>query len=116
MRRIYTVDTKRKRIVQEALLQMRATQAALGPEFMARIKVLVRDFDPESLIPGPAPVASPPSPAMPEALAAPISDDREPVDQKKNLQIVMKFLQLKQDNRNVQNQIRALLADLKTLP
>lgn len=108
MRRVYYMDTKRKRIVQDALLQMRATQAALGPEFMARIKVLVRDFDPESLIPGPA--AAPP--AIPPAV---IPDGREPVDQKKNLQIVMKFLQLKQDNKNVQNRIRALLAELNTL-
>lgn len=109
MRRVYYMDTKRKRIVQDALLQMRATQAALGPEFMARIKVLVRDFDPESLIPGPA--AAPP----PAAALAAIPDGHEPVDQKKNLQIVMKFLQLKQDNKNVQNRIRALLAELNTL-
>jgi len=113
------MNTKRKQIVQEALLQMRATQTALGPELMTRIKMLVKDCDPEYLnriltTDVAIKEATPWNPAD-DVQPVQISDSTEPVDHKKNLLIIMKFLQLKQDNRSVQTQVRTLLAETNTL-
>ncbi len=118
------MNPKRKQIVQEAMLQMRATSEALGPEFMTRIRMLVKDFDPGYLsqllgsdaVPAEeGPVT--PVPWNPAENMAPImaSSETEPVDQRKNLMIIMKFLQLKQDNKSVQNQVRTLLAENHTI-
>jgi hypothetical protein len=99
---------KRRKAVQDAIVQMRATERALGPEFMTRLRMLARDFDLESLMPLPG------SPV--DIHAASDMDARfEPVDQKKNLTIVMKFLQMNPDNKNIQSQIRMFLADQKTI-
>lgn len=120
MRRVYYMNTKRKQIVQEALLQMRVTSKALGPEFLTRIRMLLKDCDPEYLqqILGndkgqeTAPVAwNPAENIQPGQLSA----TTEPVDKKKNLLIIMKFLQLKQDNKSVQTQVRTLLAETNTI-
>lgn len=119
MRRVYYMNTKRKQIMQEALLQMRATSKALGPEFLTRIRMLIKDCDPEYLqqILGEG--------KQQEAIEAwhPADDIQpsqfnavtEPVDKKKNLLIIMKFLQLKQDNKSVQTQVRTLLAETNTI-
>lgn len=125
MRRVYYMNPKRKQIVQEAMLQMRATSAALGPEFMTRIRMLIKDCDPEyiSQILGekPAQPQETAPAAQPESIAEPTPWNpaenvaTEPVDQKKNLLIIMKFLQLKQDNKSVQNQVRTLLAEKHTI-
>ncbi|MGZ9096946.1 MAG: hypothetical protein ACXW30_01450 [Micavibrio sp.] len=119
MRRVYYMNTKRKQIVQEALLQMRATSKALGPEFLTRIRMLIKDCDPEYL----QQILGEDKPQ--EAIEAwRPADDIQPaqfnavteaVDKKKNLLIIMKFLQLKQDNKNVQTQVRTLLAETNTI-
>ena len=120
MRRVHYMNTKRKQIVQEALLQMRATSKALGPEFLTRIRMLIKDCDPEYLqqILGEdkeqdvVQVAwNPAENIKPEQFTA----TTEPVDKKKNLLIIMKFLQLKQDNKSVQTQVRTLLAETNTI-
>lgn len=92
MRRIYTTAPKPRPAVQDALLQIRATRKALGPELVARLRVLIRDFDPESLSP-------PPAPAF------------EQVDRRNTLSVVMKFLQMNPGNRPLQSRIRAMLAE-----
>ena len=97
MRRIYVMNTRRKQIVQEAILQMRATREALGPEFMDRIRMLVRDVDPACLLPDQHP-------------APDLDEGSEPVDRRKNLLVIMKFLQLKEQDKDFQNQVRALLS------
>lgn len=124
MRRIYYMNPKRKQIVREAMTQMRATRAALGPEFVTRIRMLIKDFDPEylqqlgvSLDDEPIPKSWTPG----EAVNLPPRSDTfdqggvEPVDQKKNLLIIMKFLQLNPHNKSVQTQVRTLLAETKTI-
>lgn len=98
MRRVYTTGPKPRPAVQDALLQIRATRKALGPELIARLRVLVRDFDPESLSPQP-PAPTPPAPAF------------EPVDRRNTLSVVMKFLQMNPGNRDLQSRIRAMLAE-----
>jgi hypothetical protein len=105
LRRIYYMPQKQRLAVRDALRQMRETQAILGPEFITRIKMLVRDFDPNSLIR---------SDQEMEEVAS-IYAEKEAVDRKKNLMIVMKFLQIKQGNKSVQTQVRTLLSENKTI-
>lgn len=102
MRRIYYMNPKRKQIVQDALSQMRSTQDALGPEFITRIRMLVRDFNPDCL------TGIDPARIMPEYR----DDGKEAVDRQKTLLIIMKFLQLKEHDKSVQTQVRTLLSDL----
>jgi hypothetical protein len=92
------MDARRRQIVEDAILQMRAAGKALGPEFLARIRVLVRDFDPD---------VSPHSTAR--------HDMSESIDRKKNLLTIMKFMQLKAHDKNVQNRVLTLLSENKTL-
>lgn len=98
MPRSDAMDARRAKIVQDAILQMRATGQELGPEFLTRLRVLVRDFDLSPLDPAPQPSL----------------DGREPVDRKKNLLIVMKFLQLKKHDKEFQSQVWALLSESQT--
>jgi hypothetical protein len=91
--------------VRDALRQIRETQALLGPEFITRIKMLVRDFDSNSLVRNDQQTEE----------IAPIYAEKEAVDRKKNLMIVMKFLQIKQGNKSVQTQVRTLLSESKTI-
>lgn len=109
------MSPRRKQILQEAILQMRATREALGPEMMARLQLLVKDFDPAVLEQMGIKQDNQEGAALPVESPVTHRPDMEPVDQQKNLLIVMKFLQLKQDNKNVQNQIRIFLAENKTL-
>lgn len=86
MRRVYY---SQRPAVQEAMRQMRATQDALGPEMMERIKTLV----------GP----------MEDQAPEPIYAAREPVDRKKNMLIVMKFLQIKRDDKGLHSRVQRLI-------
>jgi hypothetical protein len=106
LRRYYTVPKRQRPAVADALRQMRETQTALGPEFMTRIKMLVKDFDPEALF-------GSHTDESPEDHVAKI--ETEAVDKKKNLLIVMKFLQIKQGNKDVQSQVRTLLSENTTI-
>lgn len=118
MRRIYYMNPRRKQIVQDAMLQMRATREALGPEFLTRIRMLIKDFDPEYLQQlgvSPDEISAPQSWNPGEIAADPVISRTEPVDQKKNLLIIMKFLQLNPHNKSVQNQVRTLLAEKHTI-
>lgn len=113
-RRVYTptVSVERKRILQDAMEQMRIAREALGPEVMARLKVLVRDFDPADLM---AMAGVNPAKAQHQVEdddPSMLPGDREPVDHKKNLMTIMKFLQIKQDNKAIQLQIRTLLSEV----
>ena len=113
MRRVYYLNPKRKQIVQEALLQMRATQKAFGPELMARLKLLVKDFDPDLLAQQLSGQVNPtPVPELEASLPERVT---EPVDQKKNLLIIMKFLEIKQDDRSIQGRVRTLLSEAEIL-
>ena len=93
--------------MRDALKQMRETEAALGPELLTRIKMLIKDVDPETVVRA----------WSPEALPGQDGHDtiREAVDKKKNLLIIMKFLQMKQGNKDVQSQVRTMLSETTTL-
>ncbi|MDB5492089.1 MAG: hypothetical protein JWO78_1938 [Micavibrio sp.] len=107
MRRIYIPGKEQRPAVRDALKQLRETQAALGPELITRIKMLIKDVDPESVVRAWAPEA------MTETQAN--DDHKEAVDKKKNLLIIMKFLQMKPDDKNVQSQVRTMLSETTTL-
>ncbi len=134
MRRVYYMNSKRQQIVQETILQMRAANKALGPEFMSKIRALVNNSDQEHLariLTGLAPDAADASKNADDPLASthtPTLDQEqssadtpsiganfEPIDQRKNLLIIMKFLQLKRDNKSVQSHVRTLLSENQTI-
>lgn len=110
MRRIYIQKKKQRPVVEDALRQMRETQEALGPEFMTRLKLLVKDFDPESMQ-----RMFPPDEENLDAPVAASDTDFEPIDRKKSLLIVMKFLQMKQENKGIQTKVRTLLSETTTI-
>ena len=93
-RRVYYLDPKGKRIRQEALLTMRETKKALGPELMAKAR--------EGLC------------AFAENRHADKQGDGKavPVDMKKNLTMVMKYLEMQQGNKPLYRQIQSLLTEL----
>lgn len=105
MRRVYIPGKPQRAAVRDALQQMRETSAALGPELITRIKMLVKDVDPESVIRAWAP----------EADFQDNEAGKEAIDKKKNLLIIMKFLQMNQDNKAIQSQVRTLLSETTTL-
>jgi hypothetical protein len=107
LRRIYIPGKEQRPAVRDALKQMRETQAALGPELLTRIKMLIKDVDAESVVRAWAPEAMPENDAH--------DDHKEAVDKKKNLLIIMKFLQMKQGNKDVQSQVRTMLSETTTL-
>lgn len=113
------MNPRRQQIVQEAMLQMRAAREALGPEFVTRIRMLIKDFDPEYLQRMGVSQEELSAPRLwnpGEAVNAPMEQrGAEPVDQKKNLLIIMKFLQLNPHNKSVQTQVRTLLAETNTI-
>lgn len=98
------MNPRRKQIIQDALLQLRATREALGPEMMARLQILVRDFNPEYL-----------QAADAMAEEEKVGDAFEPVDRRKNLMIVMKFLHMKQGDKGVHDKIRAIMSEAGTI-
>lgn len=109
------MNPRRKQVLQDAILQMRATREALGPEMMARLQLLVKDFDPALLEQMGIKQDNREGAAAPDLAPVAERPDLEPVDHHKNLLIVMKFLQLKQDNKNIQNQVRMFLAENNSL-
>jgi hypothetical protein len=107
LRRIYIPGKEQRPAVRDALKQLRETQAALGPELITRIKMLVKDVDAESVVRAWNPKAV--------SKQGPGEASREAVDKKKNLLIIMKFLQMKQGNKDVQSQVRTMLSETTTL-
>ena len=102
MRRVYTIKKPRRAAVNNALEQMRATQEALGPELMARIKLLVGEIDPRALD------------ALTRERVEENDNGEEIIDRKNNLMVVMKFLQIKQSNKDLQSRVRAILSETDT--
>lgn len=104
------MNPHRRQIVQDAILQMRATRQAWGPEVVARLQLLVREFDPAVLG---SLAAAPEHPASAQDVDAQTQDNPDMVmfDHKNNLTVIMKFLQIKQGSREFQEQVRLILAE-----
>lgn len=104
MRRVYYMDSKRKQIVQQAMLQMRATTEALGPELMTRLRLSVKDFDPELM-----------EWLVAQQGEASTDPGCEPVDRKKNLLTILKFLEMKRGDASLNSQVMTMLAENDSL-
>lgn len=94
-RRVYYMDQKGKQMRQEALLTLRETEKALDPGLLDKLRSAVisyaRNCKPEE-----------------------VADEGKmvPVDMKKNLTIVMKYLEMNRGNPGLYRQIQALLAEI----
>ena len=97
-RRVYYLDPKGKRIRQEALLTMRETKKALGPDLLDKARAGLAAFAENRH-------------AHKELEDAP--GDSVPVDMKKNLTIVMKYLEMNEGNKHLYRQIQTLLSEAR---
>ncbi len=99
MRRVtYTQSFKKRKIRQEALEALRTARAAIDPETLAIARAAIEaQQEPEA----PDETQSPES-----AEAAP---GFVPVDRRKNLSIIMKYLEMKKDNKSLLQAIRDLM-------
>lgn len=91
MRRFYYSTPKKQKLKQEALLNMRKARDNIDPDLLTHIRGII-GTQAEKLIP----------PAKED------SSGKVSVDRRKNLSIIMKFLELQPD-RAVRLQVRTLL-------
>ncbi len=90
MRRVYHINPHRKRITQEAILNMRAAREAIDPELLAHARKIIEET----------------------AVAdVDVADDqgKVPVDRKKNLSIIMKFMALQPENTALHKEVDRFL-------
>lgn len=92
-KRIYTTAGKRKQLVQEALCTVRETREIIDPALLDRVREAIGGA----------------LERQQNRNIRPMQLDRVPVDQKKNLSIVLKFLELQPDNKALQQEIRSFL-------
>ena len=92
-RRIYKMTAKRQRLMEEALDTVRETREMIDPALLKTVREAIgaaaeqhenREYKSMQL-------------------------DRVPVDQKKNLSVVLRFLEMKPDNIALQQEIRSFL-------
>lgn len=92
-KRIYKITQKRKRIIDEALSNAKDARENIDPELLKSVR---------DAIGGAAETY------QSDKYRA-MHQDRVPVDVKKNLTIVMKYLELKPDNQALHQEIRSYL-------
>ena len=95
MRRIYYTTPKKNKLAQEALLNLRKARRNVDPEILENIRNLIAAQTGKQVV------------------APPVSSNENiggkvPVDRRKTLSIIMKFLELQTD-RTVRMQVRTLL-------
>ena len=95
MRRIYYTTPKKSKLAQEALLNLRKARRNVDPETLEHIR---------GLIAAQAAQLAPEHPSSSNENAG----GKVPVDRRKNLSIIMKFLELQPD-RALRLQVRTLL-------
>ena len=93
MRRIYYTDPKRKKLCQDALLELRRTRRLIDPDLLDHIRSIIdqRIENAKSFQDNQSP------------------EQKIPVDYKKNLLTVRKFLELKPDDKVLQKQVQDLI-------
>ena len=93
-RKIYTISSKRKRLIGEALATVRETRALIDPALLERVREAI-------------------------GVAAEHCENRQyksmqleriPVDQKRNLSIALKFMEMQPENKALQHEIRTFIA------
>lgn len=98
MTRIYYSDSKRKKLTQEALLELRRTRRLIDPELLEQaLQVIASRSNTEKT----------------DKIQQDNRQDTEGfvVDKRKNLTTIMKFIQLKSPSEGFQKQIQALFTD-----
>ena len=95
-KRIYYTNPKRKKVVQEALLQMRQTRRLIDPELLKHARHIIAQcaekhdvFESDSF----------------DSNSQQDSGDMVVVDRAKTLQTLMQFLELKPDNKALAKEI-----------
>lgn len=94
-RRIYYWNPKRKQIQQEALLNLRAARASIGPELLDSARAAIADSMQKA--DEPAPAENRPGMVM--------------VDRQKNLSVIMRYLEIKRDNQALLGKVKGLMTD-----
>lgn len=90
------ITLKRKRLVEDALATVRTTRETIDPALLQSVREAIGQA----------------ADGQGKTSEKPVQADRVPVDRKKNLQIIKKFLELKPENRKLHREIMALLAQL----
>lgn len=94
-RRVYYMTPKGRQVREEALAALRETKKNLDPGLLDRLRGAVAAYASNS---------------KPEETAD--AGRMVPVDMKKNLTIVMKYLEMNRGNSSLYRQIQALLAEI----
>lgn len=93
-RRVYKLTTKRQKIMQDAMGAMRDARAGIAPELIEDVRnAIANALEQEQ-----------------QRSETKMQLERIPVDKKKNLTIVMKFLELQPDNKALHRELNAYLS------
>lgn len=93
-RRIYKLSPKREKIVGEAMNSMRAARNAIEPALLDEARNAIVDAMEKAI-------------AKDEELA--VRSNTYKVDRKKNLDIVMQYIQLRPDHAGVKQELRSFI-------
>ena len=115
------ISRRRQQVLDDALVQLRATRAQLDPALLARVRALIGDRTLMDLI---APTSDArvaddrmplPAGAQPWNPAITKADDAkagfEPIDRRRNLHTIRLFLEMQPGNKDVQSKVRTLMSE-----
>lgn len=102
-KKIYSTSFKRQLVVSKALLAAKEARESLDPALLERAKQAI-----EGSLRVPEESYSPVAEKQQSSFSG--NNVREPVDQKKNLAIVLKYLEMKPGNKALRQEIQAFLA------
>lgn len=93
-RRVYKLTTKRQKIVQDAMGAMREARAGIAPELIEDVRnAIATALEKEQ-----------------QRSETKMQLEHVPVDKKKNLSIVMKFLEMQPDNKALHKELNSFLS------
>ena len=92
-KRTYHITPKRTRLISEALTTVRETRETIDPGLLEQVRQAIGNA----------------AETTQKERYTTIKAERVPVDHKKNLTIVMKYLELRPENKALQQEIRTFL-------
>ncbi len=97
-RKVYYTDTpQRRRLKQEAILILRQTRGLIDRELLDNARDQITSRMQKVAVPSPE-------------LAVPVLDARfEQIDRQKNMATIMKFIELKADNKELMQEMKTIL-------
>lgn len=93
-KRVYKLTTKRQKIMQDAMGAMRDARAEIAPELIEDVRNAIANAIEQEQ----------------QRSETKMQLERIPVDKKKNLSIVMKFLEMQPDNKALHRELNAYLS------